>query len=49
MKTEAITMRVTPVEKEFLKEQAEKQDCSISYLVRQLIKDYIKEIKDNDC
>lgn len=46
MKTASIGIRVTPAEKEFLKEQADKQDCSISQLVRKLIKDYMKETDD---
>lgn len=43
MKTEKIEIRISPAEKELLREVASKQDISMSQLIRQLIKEYIKE------
>lgn len=43
MKTEKIEIRMSPAEKEALKELAMRQDISMSQLIRQLIKEYMKE------
>lgn len=43
MKTENITFRATPTEKEYWKSIAERQGMTLSQLIRKLIKDYVKE------
>ena len=43
MKTEKIEIRISPAEKELLKQVASKQDISMSQLIRQLIKEYIEK------
>lgn len=43
MKTEKLEIRISPEEKDMLREIAMKQDVSMSQLVRQLIKDYVRK------
>lgn len=45
MKTEKITIRISDIEKEKLKIVAEKLDVPMSQLIRQAIKNIIKEEK----
>lgn len=43
MKTESITIRITEIEKEKLKEIAQNLDVPMSQLIRQAIKNIIQE------
>ena len=43
MKNESITIRISEIEKEQLKQIAEKRDIPMSQMIRQIIKDIIQE------
>lgn len=43
MKKESITIRISEIEKEQLKQIAEKRDIPMSQMIRQMIKDIIQE------
>lgn len=45
MKSENLTIRLTPEEKECWKLVAERLDISVSHLVRRAMKEYLKENK----
>lgn len=47
MKDATIAIRINEQEKEQLREAAEKLDVTMSQLLRQMIKEKLKEIRDN--
>ena len=47
MKEERITLRITESEKEAIKALAQKRDIPVSQLVREVLRDYIKEAARN--